>query len=99
MKNIYVMIGTKKIVDGNKNLFARGDKMYTWKIEIILKSGKEITVYYKGDESSSLDVANKMLTGNENAMNGFNDKDRTKHIFVRIGEIASASISEAKGLV
>lgn len=73
--------------------------MYTWKIEIVLRSGKEITVYYKGDESSSLDVANKMLTGNENALNGFSDKDHIKHIFVRIGEIASASISEAKGLV
>lgn len=73
--------------------------MYTWKIEIVLRSGKEITVYYKGDESSSLDVANKMLIGNENAINGFGDKDHTKHIFVRIGEIASASISEAKGLV
>jgi hypothetical protein len=69
--------------------------MYEWKIEIIFKSGKELTVYYKGYENDSLKVANKMLVGNENTMNGFNNEDNTKHIFVKIGEIASASISRA----
>ena len=69
--------------------------MYDWKIEIIFKSGKELTVYYTGYENDSLKVANKMLVGNENAMNGFNNADNTKHIFIKIGEIASASISRA----
>ncbi len=69
--------------------------MYKWKIEIILKSGKEITVYYRGYENESGKVANKMLTGNENTINGFINDDGTKNIFVKIGEIASASISRA----
>lgn len=67
--------------------------MYTWKIEIILKSGKELTVYYRGYENESVKVANKMLAGNENIMNGFINDDGTKNVFVKIGEIASASIS------
>jgi hypothetical protein len=67
--------------------------MYTWKIEIIFKSGKELTVYYRGYENDSDKVANKMLTGNENTINGFSNDDGTKNVFVKIGEIASASIS------
>lgn len=67
--------------------------MKKWKIEFILKSGKEVTVYYKGYESNSTDVANKMLTGNENTMNGFSNEDGTKNVFVKIGEVATASIS------
>lgn len=67
--------------------------MYDWKLELILKCGKELTVYYRGTESDSLAVAHKMLVGSENTLNGFNDYDRTKHIFVNISEIASASIS------
>ena len=71
----------------------RGDYMYAWKIEFILKSGKELTVYYRGIENNSDSVANKMLTGNENTINGFGNEDGAKNIFVKIGEIASASIS------
>lgn len=67
--------------------------MYTWKIEIILKSGKELTLYYRGYENESNKVAYKMLTGNENIMNSFSNDDGTKNVFVKIGEIASASIS------
>lgn len=67
--------------------------MYKWKIQFILKSGKELTVYYKGNENSSGMVASKMLTGNENTINGFSNEDETQNIFVKIGEIASASIS------
>ena len=67
--------------------------MYNWKIEIILKSGKELTVYYRGVENNSTDVANKMLAGNENTMNGFSNEDGTKNVLVKINEIAAASIS------
>ena len=67
--------------------------MNAWKIEFILKSGKEVTVYYKGYESNSTEIANKMLTGNENTMNGFSNEDGTKNVFVKIGEVATASIS------
>lgn len=69
--------------------------MYKWKIEFILKSGKELTGYYEGVESNTSDVARKMLTGDKNSLNGFSDKDKTKHIFIKIDEVASASISIA----
>lgn len=69
--------------------------MYKWKIELILKSGKEVTVYYEGIEHSSGDVANKVLTGHENTVNGFSNENNTKNIFIKIGEIASAAISIA----
>lgn len=68
--------------------------MYKWKLEFVLKCGKELTVYYEGTENSSGAVATKMLTGNENTINGFGNEDGTKNIFVKIGEIASASISK-----
>lgn len=67
--------------------------MYRWKLEFVLKSGKELTVYYEGAESNSREVANQMLTGNENTMNGFSNKDNTANIYVKLGEIAAASIS------
>ena len=69
--------------------------MYKWRIDIILKSGKELTVYYHGVEINSTDVANKVLAGNENTMNGFSNEDGTKNVLIKIGEIAVASISIA----
>ena len=69
--------------------------MYKWKIEIILKSGKEVTVYYEGIETSSGAVADKVLTGSENTLNGFYNEDNTKNVLVKLGEIASAAISIA----
>ena len=69
--------------------------MYEWKIDIILKSGKELTVYYKGQEKYSSDVVNNFFTGDVNTLTGFSNKDRTKNIFVRIGEVAAVSISAA----
>lgn len=69
--------------------------MYKWKIEFILKSGKELTTYYAGNENNSGDVAKKMLAGNENTIYGFSNEDGTTNIFVKIGEIAVASISVA----
>lgn len=70
-------------------------EMYKWKIEIVLKSGKEITVYYHGDENNSNDVFGKVLAWPENSLNGFSNEDRTKNVFVKLGEIASAAISVA----
>lgn len=69
--------------------------MYKWKIDIILKSGKELTVYYEGVESNSQAVAEKVLVGMANTLNGFSNKNGTKNIFINISEIASASISVA----
>lgn len=70
--------------------------MYEWKIDIILNSGKELSVYYKGEEKYSSDVANKFFTGNINTLiNGFRNKERTKDIYIKIGEVAAFSISVA----
>lgn len=67
--------------------------MYKWRIDIILKSGKEIAIYYKGYEATSDDVIKKVLKGDNNTFNGFSSEDETKNIFVKVGEIAVASIS------
>lgn len=69
--------------------------MYRWKIEFILKSGKELTVYCECDIGNSGDVANEILHYKDNNFNGFNNEDKTKNIFVKVGEIASVSISAA----
>lgn len=69
--------------------------MYKWKLEIILNSGKELTVYYSGNEDNSAKVAEKILTGNKDDLNGFNNEDGTKHIFVKLGDISAVSISIA----
>lgn len=67
--------------------------MYKWKIDIILKSGKELTVYHQGDQNNSHTVATALLAGRENTLNGFSNKNGTENIFINISEIACASIS------
>lgn len=69
--------------------------MYEWRIQIILKSGKELTVYYRGSERTSSGVFEKMFVGEVNTFNGFTNKEKTKNILVRIGEIAAVSIEAA----
>lgn len=70
--------------------------MYKWKIDIILKSGKELTVYYAGEEDNSNGVANKVLKSTTaNTFNGFSNEDNTANILVCVGEIATISISVA----
>ena len=71
--------------------------MYRWNVEITLKSGKQISVIYEGRESNSGDVANKVMAGEFNSMNGFYDSTRTHNILVLVGEIAVLDISEYKG--
>lgn len=67
--------------------------MYKWRIDIILKSGKEIAVYYQGNENTSNAVIKKVLDGDNNTFNGFGNEDGNKNIFVKVGEIAVVSIS------
>ena len=69
--------------------------MYKWKLEFILKSGKEVTVYYECDKQHSNDVAAAILECRDNSFTGFNDEVKTKNIFIKVGEIASVSISAA----
>lgn len=70
--------------------------MYRWNIDITLKSGKQISVVYEGKEQNSGDVANKVMAGGFNSMNGFNDHTRTHNILVLVGEIAALDIYEYK---
>ena len=60
--------------------------MYEWKIDIIFKSGKEY---------SSAVVAERFFTGDVNTLNGFGNKEGTKDIYIKIGEVAAVSISVA----
>lgn len=71
--------------------------MYRWNVEITLKSGKQISVIYEGREKNSGDVANKVMAGGTNSMNGFYDSTKTHNILVLVGEIAALDISEYKG--
>lgn len=70
--------------------------MYRWNIDITLKSGKQISVVYEGKEQNSGDVANKVMAGGFNSMNGFYDSTRTHNILVLVGEIAALDIYEHK---
>lgn len=67
--------------------------MYKWKIEIILKSGKELTVYDENELVDSGKVAERFFAGRDDEVVGFANKDRTKNILVRRSEIASMAIS------
>lgn len=66
--------------------------MYTWKLEIILNSGKEITVYYKGDENTSDNVARKVLV---DGYGGFGNVDGTANVLINIKDISAMTISAA----
>lgn len=67
--------------------------MYKWKIEIILNSGKEITVYYENKKNGLLDVGKEILEGNVKDIVAFSDKDRMKQIFIKKEEIAYMAVS------
>ena len=68
--------------------------MNNWKLEITLKSGKELSCYYKGPEDNSNDVANKVLNP-KSIFNGFGDKNGLKNILIRTEEVAVITISVA----
>lgn len=68
-------------------------RLYKWKIEIILKSGKELVGYYKGEESDSKAVSDKFFVGNKNELIGFYNEDETKNIVILRDEIAAMTIS------
>lgn len=68
--------------------------MYTWKFEIILKSGKELVAYDKNTLSDSSKVANEYIAGNMNDIISLGNKEGTANILVRKGEIAVMTISK-----
>lgn len=71
--------------------------MYQWLVVITLKSGKQLEVIYEGKEAQSGEVANRVMAGGANTMNGFFDKTKTHNILVLVGEIAALDISEWRG--
>ena len=71
----------------------RRNKVYKWKIEIILNSGKEVVGYYEGSEINSCDVAEMYLTN----IGEMTDKDKSKHIVVIPSQIAVMTISADRG--
>ena len=71
--------------------------MYRWRIDIILKSGKEMAVIYEGEESNSMEVAsNQFFSKRPSAIADFKGtKECSQHVFVTVGEIAAFGISVA----
>ena len=67
--------------------------MYKWKIVMILKSGKEVLAYYKGDECNSVQVGDKLFAGEGNAIIGLNNYNDTESIYILRSEIATMAIS------
>ena len=67
--------------------------MYKWTIKVIFKCGKELNIYYVGDEKSSQAVADIVLNGDINTFNAFRSIDDSANIFIKVGEISALSIS------
>lgn len=68
--------------------------MYKWNVEVILNSGKELEMYYEGNENNSLDVGKKLLEGSANNVFALCNKTNTKQFFVKIGEVSCMAISD-----
>lgn len=68
--------------------------MYKWKLDFILKSGKELTAFYENDKDGSLNVGKELLEGEDDVIIGsLNDRNKTQQIFIRRGDIASMAVS------
>lgn len=64
-----------------------------WKIKFVLKSGREIVVKYYGNEKTCNEVADKILSVNENSFSGFNSEDDTGNVLIKMREIESITIN------
>lgn len=70
--------------------------MYKWKLDFILKSGKELTAFYENDKDGSFEVGKALLYGTDSGIIGcLNNENKTKHIFIKQSEIASMTVSMA----
>jgi hypothetical protein len=69
--------------------------MHIWKIKVILKSGKEVTIYYGGQEKDSEALSKKFLPlcAQKDCFVGFLNEESTENIFIKMSEIASMSFS------
>lgn len=67
--------------------------MYTWQIDIWLKSGEKIKARYKGDETNSTDIMNKLIHGKlDNDWLGLYGETDSHNVIVKLGEIAAIDI-------
>ena len=63
-----------------------------WKIEIILKCGKEVVGYYNGKEECTTDVVKTILSCD---VFGMGNENYEKNILVMRNEIAAITVSKA----
>lgn len=67
-------------------------KMNKWEIKVILKSGKELSIYYSGKEDNSDDIAKLILNGDVGTFRGFKNMNGHENTLINVGEIAAISI-------
>lgn len=67
--------------------------MYKWKIELILKSGKELTVYHESKTAKNSRITAEEILDDICRYTGFNNEDNTKVVLVKLDEIAAVTIS------
>lgn len=70
---------------------------YKWRIDIVLKSGKEFKVAYEGNEDGSADVARNLFSNKRysEVLSFRGTSECNQHVFVIAGEIAAFAISVA----
>lgn len=66
--------------------------LYLWKIEVMLKSGREIVGYDQNHFNNSIDLA-KNIFSDDSSLISLGNKFGTKNIIIRVDEIAAITIS------
>jgi hypothetical protein len=66
--------------------------VYLWKIEVMLKSGREIVGYDKNHFNNSIDLA-KHIFSDDSSLISLGNNIGTKNLIIRVDEIASITIS------
>lgn len=66
--------------------------LYLWKIEVMLKSGREIVGYDKNYFSNSIDFA-KYIFSDDSSLISLGNNIGTRNIIIRVDEIAAITIS------
>ena len=66
--------------------------MYRWKIEYLFKNGERTHGIYKGPENNSLDVANKLFSGDQRDFTSHFGMDEHHMLVVAKSEITAVDI-------
>lgn len=66
--------------------------LYLWKIEVMLKSGREIVGYDKNHFNNSIDLA-KYIFSDDSSLISLGNNIGTKNTIIRVDEIAAITIS------